>query len=42
MGSGGAVLNIQKLRDRLSFGPPVAREDALQLTLDWVRHAGIV
>ena len=42
MGSGGAVLNIAKLRERLGFVPPVCRDEALQLTLDWVRHANIV
>ena len=42
MGSGGAVLNIDKLRQRLGFTPPVSRDEAMQLTLDWVRHARIV
>jgi hypothetical protein len=42
MGSGGAVLSIQKLRDRLGFIPVVTRNEALQLTVDWVRHARIV
>jgi nucleoside-diphosphate-sugar epimerase len=42
MGSGGAILSIEKLRDRLGFVPPASRAEALQLTLDWVRHARIV
>jgi predicted dehydrogenase/nucleoside-diphosphate-sugar epimerase len=42
MGSGGAVLDIDKLRRRLGFTPPVPRDEAMQLTLDWVRHARIV
>jgi predicted dehydrogenase/nucleoside-diphosphate-sugar epimerase len=42
MGSGGALLNIEKLHRRLGFKPTVSRAEALQLTLDWVRHARIV
>jgi nucleoside-diphosphate-sugar epimerase len=42
MGSVGSQLCIHKLNERLGFRPPVARDDALQLTLDWVRHARIV
>lgn len=42
MGSAGALLNIDKLRDRLGFTPPVSRDEALELTLDWVRYARIV
>jgi nucleoside-diphosphate-sugar epimerase len=42
MGSGGAVLSIERLRERLGFVPPVSREEALQLTIDWVRYARIV
>jgi hypothetical protein len=42
MGSNGSKLGIQKLSERLSFTPSVARDDALQLTLNWVHHARIV
>jgi nucleoside-diphosphate-sugar epimerase len=42
MGSGGSVLSIQKLRERMGFVPPVSRDEALQLTCDWVRHARVV
>ncbi|MGE3539935.1 MAG: NAD-dependent epimerase/dehydratase family protein [Candidatus Tectimicrobiota bacterium] len=42
MGSGGAVLSIAKLRSVLGFEPPVSRERALGLTLDWARHARII
>ena len=42
MGSGGSVLSINKLREHIGFTPPVSRDEALQLTLDWVRHARIV
>jgi predicted dehydrogenase/nucleoside-diphosphate-sugar epimerase len=42
MGSAGAMLSNEKLRQRLGFVPPVSRAAALQLTLEWVRHARIV
>lgn len=42
MGSGGAVLSIEKLDRVLGFQPPVPRERAMELTLDWVRYARIV
>jgi predicted dehydrogenase/nucleoside-diphosphate-sugar epimerase len=42
MGSGGSVLSIEKLRRHINFTPPVSRAEAMQLTLDWVRHARIV
>lgn len=42
MGSGGSVLSIEKLRRHMNFTPPVSRAEAMQLTLDWVRHARIV
>jgi dTDP-4-dehydrorhamnose reductase len=42
MGSGDSLLNIDKLCDRLGFVPPVSRDDAMQLTLDWVCHARII
>lgn len=41
MGSGGALVNIDKARRLLEY-QPVSRADALQLTLDWVRHARLV
>ena len=41
MGSGGSVLSIRKLKERIGFEPPVSRDVALQLTLEWVRHARI-
>ena len=42
MGSAGALLNIDKLRNRLGFTPPVSRREALDLTLDWVRYAKLI
>ncbi len=42
MGSGGSVLSIQKLKDRMGFVPATSQQNALRLTLDWVRHARMV
>jgi predicted dehydrogenase/nucleoside-diphosphate-sugar epimerase len=42
MGSGGAVLRIDKLRRQLQYEPAVSPERALGWTLDWVKHARIV
>jgi nucleoside-diphosphate-sugar epimerase len=42
MGSGGSVLSMTKLRERAGFFSQVSRDEAMQLTLDWVRHARIV
>jgi predicted dehydrogenase/nucleoside-diphosphate-sugar epimerase len=41
MGSGGSVLSIDKLKNRIGYDPPVSRENALQLTLEWARHAKV-
>ena len=41
MGSGGALVSIDKVRELLGF-EPISRADALQLTVDWVRHARLV
>jgi hypothetical protein len=41
MGSGGALVSIEKLRRVLAF-EPVPRQRALDLTLGWVKHARIV
>ena len=42
MGSGGSVLSIQKLRNRLGYEPLVSRETALEKTLIWIKYAKIV
>jgi hypothetical protein len=42
MGSGGALVSIQKAQSLLDFTPCVSRIDALQLTLDWVRHGRLI
>jgi nucleoside-diphosphate-sugar epimerase len=41
MGSADANLPIDKARRLLGFEPTVPREQAMQLTLDWIRHARI-
>ena len=41
MGSGGALVSIDKARRLLDF-QPVSRGEALKLTAEWVRHARIV
>jgi predicted dehydrogenase/nucleoside-diphosphate-sugar epimerase len=41
MGSGGAMVSIEKAKRMLDYGPPVPRDVALQATLEWVRHARI-
>jgi nucleoside-diphosphate-sugar epimerase len=42
MGSGGALVSIDKLRRVLGFEPPVSRARALELTLAWAQHARII
>lgn len=42
MGSGGSVLSIEKLRRLADYKPLVAREEALEKTLSWVKYAKIV
>lgn len=42
MGSDGVRLSNDKMMERLAWSPPVSSTDALELTLDWVRHARIV
>lgn len=42
MGSGGALVSIEKARKLLDYDVPVSRAKALQLTLDWVRHVRLV
>jgi predicted dehydrogenase/nucleoside-diphosphate-sugar epimerase len=42
MGSGGALVSIEKARRQLGYEPHVSRNDALQQTLAWVRHARLV
>ena len=42
MGSGGALVSIAKARRLLGYDPPVKRERALELTLDWIKHARLV
>jgi nucleoside-diphosphate-sugar epimerase len=42
MGSGGALVDIEKARRHLRYEPLVPRKRALELTLDWVRHARLV
>jgi predicted dehydrogenase/nucleoside-diphosphate-sugar epimerase len=42
MGSGGALVSIQKAQRLLGYRPPVSRARALELTLDWIRHANLV
>jgi nucleoside-diphosphate-sugar epimerase len=42
MGSGGAVVSIDKLRRLLAFEPPVSPARAMALTLEWAQHARVV
>jgi predicted dehydrogenase/nucleoside-diphosphate-sugar epimerase len=42
MGSGGALLSIEKARRVLGYGPAVSRHRALELTLNWIYYAHIV
>jgi nucleoside-diphosphate-sugar epimerase len=42
MGSGGAVVNIDKARRLLGYEPVVPRDRALELTLEWIKHARLV
>jgi nucleoside-diphosphate-sugar epimerase len=42
MGSGGAMLSIEKARSALEYKPRVPRPEALQRTLEWIRHARLV
>jgi hypothetical protein len=42
MGSGGALVSIDKLRRLLAFEPPVPYARAMALTLSWARHARVV
>jgi nucleoside-diphosphate-sugar epimerase len=42
MGSGGAVVSIEKARRLLGYDPPIKREQALELTLEWIKHARLV
>jgi nucleoside-diphosphate-sugar epimerase len=42
MGSGGALVSIDKLRRVLGFEAPVPYARALELTLQWARHARLI
>jgi len=42
MGSGGAVVSIDKARAQLGYEPSVGRAQALELTVQWVRYARLV
>jgi nucleoside-diphosphate-sugar epimerase len=42
MGSGGALVNIDKLRRVLGFEAPVPFARACDLTLQWARHARVI
>jgi nucleoside-diphosphate-sugar epimerase len=42
MGSGGALVKIDKLRRVLGFEPPVPFARALELTLQWARHSRVI
>jgi len=42
MGSGGALVSIDKLRRHLGFEVPVPYARAMDLTLQWARHARVV
>jgi hypothetical protein len=35
------LIRIDKARKVLGYAPPVGRDQALGLTLDWLRHAGL-
>jgi predicted dehydrogenase/nucleoside-diphosphate-sugar epimerase len=39
MGSAGATLSIDKAQRLMRYAAPVARDEALRLTLEWVEHA---
>jgi hypothetical protein len=39
MGSGGAMLSIEKIRSVLSYSPPVSRTEATASTLEWIRQS---
>jgi nucleoside-diphosphate-sugar epimerase len=42
MGSGGALVSIEKARRLLGYEPVMSRAEAMRLTLEWVRHARLV
>ena len=42
MGSGGALVSIDKLRRVLGFEPPVPFARALDLTLEWARQSRVI
>jgi nucleoside-diphosphate-sugar epimerase/predicted dehydrogenase len=42
MGSGGALVSIDKLRRVLGFEPPVSHPRACELTLQWARHSRVI
>lgn len=42
MGSGGARLSIAKAQRVLGYQPPISREYAMQLTLQWVQYARLL
>jgi predicted dehydrogenase/nucleoside-diphosphate-sugar epimerase len=42
MGSGGAVVSLEKARRLLGYEPVVSRQKAMELTLDWIKHARII
>jgi nucleoside-diphosphate-sugar epimerase len=42
MGSGGARVSIEKARRLLGYQPVVARDQALELTLNWIQNARLV
>jgi predicted dehydrogenase/nucleoside-diphosphate-sugar epimerase len=42
MGSGGALISIDKARRVLGYEPVVSRTRAIELTLDWIKYARLV
>ena len=42
MGSGGALVSLDKARRLLGYEPLVPRERALELTIEWVKHARLI
>jgi predicted dehydrogenase/nucleoside-diphosphate-sugar epimerase len=42
MGSGGALVSIDKARRLLGFDPLIKRDEALEFTVDWIKHARLV
>jgi len=42
MGSGGALVSIDKACRLLGYQPPVPRDLAVELTLQWINHARLV